>query len=236
MELRGFFKKEAQTSTPSCGIVEMSSCKSWLMSIHESRGLPNVCGTTSTWRRLCKPCMAGKSSCCWFVAAKWRKFPAMCRRKEDGFSSKHWKDFSLWAAWRVIQQLHFFWVDTQLNREYWNGLFWFMKMVSYFYNILQYYCTHLLILPRKLTWQWKNTIFDRRHIFNRLFFHCHVSFQGCTFTSSSFCWSFPEATSYAFLELRQNSPVIDLGVNFFTELLMWSSQRVRDGECWILSN
>lgn len=29
---------------------------------------------------------------------KWRNVPAMCRRKEDGFSSKHWKDFSHWAA------------------------------------------------------------------------------------------------------------------------------------------
>ena len=33
--------------------------------------------------------------------------------------------------------------------------------------------------PRKLTWQWKNTIFDRRYIFKRWFFYCHVSFPGC---------------------------------------------------------
>ena len=32
--------------------------------------------------------------------------------------------------------------------------------------------------PRKLRWQWTNTIFNRRYIFKRLFFHCHVSFRG----------------------------------------------------------
>ena len=34
--------------------------------------------------------------------------------------------------------------------------------------------------PWKLTWQWKNTIFNRRYIFKQLFFHCHVSFRECT--------------------------------------------------------
>lgn len=54
------------------------------------------------------------------------------------------------------------------------------------------------------------------------------NFRGCTLTSSSLCWSFPGAS--VFLGLRQNSPVIDLGVNFFTELLMRSSQQVLDGQ------
>ena len=34
--------------------------------------------------------------------------------------------------------------------------------------------------PRKLTLQWKITVFNTRYIFKRLFFHCHVSFQECT--------------------------------------------------------
>ena len=33
---------------------------------------------------------------------------------------------------------------------------------------------------RKLTWQWKITMFNTRYIFKRLFFRCHVSFQECT--------------------------------------------------------
>ena len=32
---------------------------------------------------------------------------------------------------------------------------------------------------RKLTWQWKITISNRRYIFKWLFFHRHVSFGGC---------------------------------------------------------
>ena len=34
----------------------------------------------------------------------------------------------------------------------------------------------------KLTWQWKITIFDRRYMFEPLFFHCHVGFLGCRCT------------------------------------------------------
>ncbi len=30
-----------------------------------------------------------------------------------------------------------------------------------------------------LTWPWKIIIFNRRYVFKWLFFHCHVSLQGC---------------------------------------------------------
>ena len=42
----------------------------------------------------------------------------------------------------------------------------------------------VLIPPKKLTWQWKTSIFDRRYIFKWLVFHCHVSLPGCN------CWHF----------------------------------------------
>ena len=41
-----------------------------------------------------------------------------------------------------------------------------------------------MVHSRKLTWQWKITILNRRYIFKWLFFHCHVSFQGCNQSST----------------------------------------------------
>ena len=37
------------------------------------------------------------------------------------------------------------------------------------------------VTPRKLWWQWKITIFNRRYIFKWLVFQCHISFPGCNF-------------------------------------------------------
>ena len=43
---------------------------------------------------------------------------------------------------------------------------------------------HIMYAPsRKLTWQWKITIFNRRYIFKCLFFHCHISFPGGSISS-----------------------------------------------------
>ena len=36
------------------------------------------------------------------------------------------------------------------------------------------------IHPWKLTWHWKNPIFNRKYIFKWWIFHCHVSFRGGT--------------------------------------------------------
>ena len=42
----------------------------------------------------------------------------------------------------------------------------------------------------KLTWQWKITMFNKRSTFKSLFFHCHVSFRGCTFLLILPLWIF----------------------------------------------
>ena len=47
----------------------------------------------------------------------------------------------------------------------------------------------LVIHPRKLTWHWKRTMFNRRYIFQWLLFHCHVSFPGCIYVCQPF-WRF----------------------------------------------
>ena len=45
-------------------------------------------------------------------------------------------------------------------------------------------------LLNQLTWQWKITMFNKRYIFKSLFFHCHVSFRGCTFLLCLPLWIF----------------------------------------------
>lgn len=100
MEFSGFWK-ESTKSTPSCGIGEMSWCRfmNWeacpmfVVPLPRGEGYANL-----VWQ--------ASQAAVGLLLFFWRKVP-LCRRKEDGFSSKHWKDFSHWAAWRVIQQLHF---------------------------------------------------------------------------------------------------------------------------------
>ena len=55
---------------------------------------------------------------------------------------------------------------------------------SFFFAIsgLFIYKYRYIYTPRKLTWQWKITLFNRRYIFKWLEFSiCHVSFLGCTY-------------------------------------------------------
>ena len=43
--------------------------------------------------------------------------------------------------------------------------------------------------PRKLTWQWKNKHLKMYILLNILYFHCHVSFRGCTFIHLYKVWT-----------------------------------------------
>ena len=66
---------------------------------------------------------------------------------------------------------------------------------------------HVKIHPRKLTWHWKITIDNRRYIFKWLFYHCNVSFRGC---------------SIIVYENRQgNCSSFEFGERIFTLLTFW---------------
>ena len=51
--------------------------------------------------------------------------------------------------------------------------------------------------PRKLTWQWKITILNRKYNFKWLFFYCHMSFRGCTQND----WKMVEKTGWSVGEI-----------------------------------
>ncbi len=65
--------------------------------------------------------------------------------------------------------------------------------------------------PRKLTWQWKLPIFNRKYIFKWLIFQCHVSFQGCIEKNTIFlvvCLSMFSHFQRGYFQVRSPQPTV----------------------------